>query len=271
MNDKNERPGQPNAAPRSAPWYQTAFGDGYLELYRHRDLAEAERAIETIAARLELNPGHRLLDLCCGPGRHMVFLARKVRRVVGLDLSSVLLAQARLHWADFFQTGQAAHPFAMLVRGTMRQLPFAGASFDRVVNLFTSFGYFEDPGHNQAVMDEVARLLRPGGRFVIDHINRPALLATLQAQSERTLENGQRLLERRRWDHRSERVIKDVLCLDPDGRQRQWYESVRVYTLDQIEAMLTRAGMEPVDRLGSYNGEALADESSRMIVFARKR
>ena len=258
------------AKTNESPWYQTAFGKGYLELYSHRNLAEAETAVEMITDRLKLNPDHRLLDLCCGPGRHMIYLAQKVRRVVGLDLSEVLLGQARRYWGEFFEASQVDQPYAMLVRGTMNQLPFEADSFDRVVNLFTSFGYFENEDQNQAVMNEVGRVLVPGGMFVIDHINRATMLDTLQPKSERTLPDGRRLIETRLWDDHSQRVRNNVLCMNPDGSQRQWHESVRVYTPGQINLMLGRAGMRAVDHLGNYSGQSLDDGSSRMIIFARK-
>lgn len=266
----NEAHPSPSGDQRPSPWYQTAFNEGYLELYQHRDLAEAERAVQMIAGRLDLRPEHRVLDLCCGPGRHMVFLARKARRVVGLDLSEVLLGQARRYWTEYFGAVAQDQGPAMLVRGTMSLLPFAEGSFDRIVNLFTSFGYFEEEAHNRAVLAEVGRLLRPGGQFVIDHINRQSLLATLRPRSERELPDGRRLIETRHWSEQTERVTKDVRCLEPGGGERRWHESVRVYTPGQMETMLREAGLEPVGRMGDYEGAAWREDAGRMIVIARK-
>src|SRR5438045_2325682 len=146
----------------ATPWYREAFQEGYLDLYGHRDLAEAARAVRWLRGALELRPEQRLLDLCCGPGRHLFFLGQIVSQAVGLDLSRLLLLGARDHWhagqsllqegADdsrlpdeqgrVWDLGLRHEPLppqpARLIQATMARLPLAEASFDRVVNLFTS-------------------------------------------------------------------------------------------------------------------------------------
>ena len=99
--------------------------------------------------------GVRLLDLCCGHGRHAVPLAQLGYRVSGLDLSRPLLARAA---AAAAAQGQRVG----LVEADMRRLPFADGSFDAVLNLFHAFGYLEDEAQDELVLDEVARVLAPG-------------------------------------------------------------------------------------------------------------
>lgn len=276
------------APPRRAkvPWYRQAFQGDYLDLYLHRDLAEAERAVQFLARALALDRSQRLLDLCCGPGRHLVFLGQYVRDAVGLDLSRVLLTRAKEHWEECgaqsaergeidFDHPQSATPRSALraphlVQSDMRHLPLAAASFDRVVNLFTSFGYFEHEDDNAAVLREIARVLRPGGRLALDHINREAMLAHLKPQTERVLPDGRHLLEKRRFDPATRRVIKDVAATDPGGQVRAWCESVRVYEPDELTAMLAAAGLEPGVRHGDYDGGAWRPESPRLILVAQK-
>ena len=109
-------------------WYKEWFGEEYLELYAHRDRGEAERHVEFVEALFGEEPPSAVLDLACGAGRHTAALRRRGHRVVGVDLSKTLLAQA---------------PSLPRVAGDMRCLPFAAQSFDWVLNFFTSFGYFE--------------------------------------------------------------------------------------------------------------------------------
>lgn len=219
--------------PPAQPWYRRAFQEEYLELYSHRDLSEAARAVEFLTAALALSPALRLLDLCCGPGRHLFFLHGRVGQACGLDLSRVLLARAAEHLRSGFPAegnpAPAPPPPASLIQGTMSRLPLASASFDRVVNLFTSFGYYEDEARNRQVLREIARVLRRGGRFAIDHINREALLARLDPRSERRLPSGALLIEERQWDAAARRIRKRVTRLAEDGSQGSWHESVRVY------------------------------------------
>ncbi len=255
-------------------WFEQAFDEEYMDLYLHRDLREAARAVRFLRVALALAPEQTVLDLCCGPGRHLHFLGREVRRAVGLDLSPALLRRAAQHWLA--EEGEAmeremARREALLVRGTMRRLPFADACFDRVVNLFTSFGYFEEESENQAVLAEIGRVLAAGGILAIDHINRQRMLAELQARSERGLSGGRRLEERREWNVTTRRIEKHVKLSDADGRAREWMESVRVYAPEELEAMLRSAGLEPAARHGDYDGSAWGPGAPRLIVLARKR
>jgi ubiquinone/menaquinone biosynthesis C-methylase UbiE len=278
-------PAPPAAFDDEVPWYRRAFQEDYLDLYMHRDLAEAVRAVGFLEKALRLNKSQRLLDLCCGPGRHLVFLRRWVGQAVGLDLSRALLARAREHWraareADSGSLEAAGVNSPQLIQATMARLPLADASFDRVVNLFTSFGYFEDEAENLAVLREVARVLKPasGGedadpktaQFALDHLNRAAMLAGLRPQTERTLEGGRRLIEKRAWLEAVNRVEKDVIAIEPGGQIKAWRESVRVYHPEELEAMMRQVGLEPLARHGDYGGAPWRPDSPRLILLARK-
>lgn len=249
-------------------WFRRAFDDQYADLYAHRNLIEAARAVRLLHRELQLKPEMTVLDLCCGPGRHLHFLGRGVKKAVGLDLSAALLRRAALHWrADGEDSGRRA----MLVRADMRRLPLADATFDRVVNLFTSYGYFIGDADNRFVLEEIARVLRAGGMLAIDHINRKALLANIVPFSERLMPGKRRLVERRRWDHPTQRIIKDIELTEAEGSIRRWHESVRVYEPDELDSMLRAAGLEPITRFGDYDGSPWTATSPRLLIVARKK
>lgn len=270
----------PPARRGGLPWYRQAFQEDYLDIYLHRDQAEAARAVRFLAGALDLQPAQRLLDLCCGPGRHLAFLCNYVNEAVGLDLSRVLLTRAREDCGLKEKTGipnpqsglppgpQLCNP--QLLQADMRFLPLAAAAFDRVVNLFTSFGYFENEADNAAVARGIARILRPGGLLALDHINREAMLAHLKPRTERALPDGRLLLEQRRYDEATRRVIKDIACSEPGGQVKGWRESVRVYAPDELEGLLADAGLKPVARHGDYDGGPWRPDSSRLILIAKK-
>lgn len=262
----------PESSPHDATtaWYEEAFQQEYLDIYLHRDLAEAARAVRFLARALELDGHQRLLDLCCGPGRHLTFLKERAACAVGLDLSWPLLRRAQMHGREVHgESMPIAEP--LLVRADMGRLPLADAAFDRVVNLFTSFGYFEEEARNQYVLDEVARVLRPGGRFAIDHINRDEMLAGLRPHSERRLASGTEVIEDRRWDAAAGRVIKCVTLIPTEGPPKHWHESVRVYEPDELEAMIRRAGLEPEARHGDYDGSPWRADAPRLLILARRK
>src|SRR5262249_17250558 len=118
-------------------WYAGWFNQDYLDLYAHRNTQEARSVADLISSRLPDVRGGRTLDLGCGAGRPLPFLAEQ-QPTVGLDLSPWLLDVARKR-----------HPDAPLARADMRMLPFRDASFSLVVSLFTSFGYFLDDSENE--------------------------------------------------------------------------------------------------------------------------
>ena len=235
-------------------WYQSWFGEAYLELYPHRDEAEARRAVALLVARGVVRDGSRVLDLACGAGRHAVELARHGARVTGLDLSLVLLRAARNRWSG------------PLVRGDMRYLPLKSAAFDAVVNLFTSFGYFSSDEESEGVLRDVARVLAPGGWFALDFLNAPAVRARLVARDSKQVQ-GKRVVQERRLSNAGRTVVK-VIHLEHEGKSFE--ERVRLFERDELERMLSDAGLRIEAALGDYDGGPHTAESPRLLLLARR-
>ena len=241
------------------PWYASAFEKDYLTVYPHRDLESARREAGYLV-RGGLTG--RVLDLCCGFGRHSLALRRAGADVFGLDLSLDLLARA----AELDEEREVA---GRLVRGDARFLPFRPGSVDSVVMLFSSFGYFDDGG-NAALLDEIARVLAVGGTAVFDLMNARRIRESLVPES-RTERDGLVLVERRRIEEWGRRVVKEVHLRRPDGTEREWREDVRLYGTEELRALLGARGMtvERVD--GDFDGGEPSPDSPRRIVWARRR
>lgn len=137
-------------------WFTHWFGKEYLNLYPHREDREPRFVVRLIRNTVAPLADGRALDFACGSGWHTRALSRRTR-TVGLDLSMELLGFA-----------VSESPPIPYVRAGMRTLPFAADSFDLVVNLFTSFGYFSSDDENRVVLAEVSRVLRRGAVFVLD-------------------------------------------------------------------------------------------------------
>lgn len=241
-----------------SPWYVEAFRGDYREVYSHRDPEAARREVDWL---LSLGLEGRLLDLCCGFGRHSVALARAGRTVFGLDLSADLLGGARELESAELLAGR-------LMRGDARQLPFLEASFGGVLNLFSSFGYFGDSG-DEAVACEIARVLVPGGLAVFDLMNPERIRSRLVPESEKE-QNGIRILERRSLEEGGRRVVKEVRLELPGGRSRAWREDVRLYEPAEIRALLARVSLEPIRSFGGFSDTPFGPDAERQLVVARR-
>lgn len=237
-------------------WFKNWFGEDYLALYPHRNEAEARQAVALLATRGAVPWGGTVLDLACGAGRHAAALQQSGARVVGLDLSAVLLREAR----------SCCNASAGLVRGDMRYLPFRDGSFGAVVNLFTSFGYFSSDEEHQQVLTEVARILKPGGRFTLDFLNAPAVRATLVPRDEREV-RGRKVVQERRVSEGGRSVIKNISL---EHEERSFMERVRLFERAELEQMLRGAGLVVDEALGDYAGGPHTDTSPRLLLLAHR-
>jgi SAM-dependent methyltransferase len=233
-------------------WFEEWFGEEYLQLYPHRDDAEAERAVALIVRATGLAAGWRVLDVGCGAGRHARAFRAIGARCVGLDLSRTLLRVAR---------GITDAP---LVRGDMRRMPIRPGSMDLTVSLFTSFGYFEHDEEHAAALREMVGTLRPGGWFVIDFLNAAEVRRRLVARETVAVRGGQAEVAR---------------TMSPDGRYvcktivtpagRRFTERVRLFDPGQMSALLSDAGVEVRHRFGDYEAAPLRSDSPRTILTGR--
>lgn len=239
-------------------WYRIAFGEVYPLVYAHRDDAEAERAAAAFAP-LFAREG-RVLDVACGAGRHTVAFGRWGVRTVGVDLSEVLLDEAV----------EQRHLGGRVVCGDMRCLPFRDASVSGAINMFTSFGYFDDESDNARAVAEIARVLCPGGRFLLDFLN-AARMEDIQTGTTRREEHGAVIEETRERSADGRWVSKRVRVTRPDGSDVAYVERVRLYTLEELAGLLAAAGLRVIRRCGDYDGGAFdAPASPRLILLSEK-
>jgi ubiquinone/menaquinone biosynthesis C-methylase UbiE len=237
-------------------WWESWFGEEYLELYPHRDDEHARREVDFALARLCRDPTP-LLDLCCGSGRHSIPFAVRGVSPVGLDYSAPLLELAR-----------ARNQELSLVRGDMRRLPFADGTFRSVVNFFTSFGYFLRETDNLSVVTEVERVLAPGGSFLCDTFRLEHVLASLVP--EESLSTPDREYQIRRWWNRETRRVEKEIEVRRGGSTEMFRESVRAYTAEELTGMVERAGLRVRATWGDFDGSPAGSESPRLILLASK-
>ncbi|MCC3373706.1 class I SAM-dependent methyltransferase [Cohnella sp. REN36] len=243
-------------------WYEESFGEDYLLVYRHRNRQEAAGEVHKMTEWLQLPGQSHILDLCCGMGRHALTLADAGYRVTGVDLSSVLLREARAADSD---------KRVRWVESDMRALPDDKSfteHFDAVVNLFTSFGYFEEDTEQLKVLRQIRKALKPGGRFVIDVLNARYTAYHLVPYSERE-EQGAVISETRHIE--SGFVVKEIVVREPNRPARRYTERVKLYSLETMAALLNEAGLAVDNVYGSYDGDDYDARQSRRMILVGNR
>ncbi len=235
-------------------WYKEWFGQEYLELYAHRNAAEATRHLDFVGRVLGDSCSGRVLDLACGAGRHTAELRQRGYQTFGIDLSLTLLAHP---------------PRVPSSAADMRALPFADGAFQWVLNFFTSFGYFERERQNFQVLEEIVRVLEPKGRFMIDFLNRERVLAQLKERDSQ--QEGERQIEIERWyDAATRRINKRIRIEQPGRAPQSFLESVRAYTEQEVTIGLRWAGLEVDALYGNFDGGPFHHDSERLIIVGHR-
>jgi len=193
-----------------------------------------------------------VLDVGCGAGRHAAALLAAGARPVGLDLSAALLRRARSRGVP-------------LVRADMRALPVRPRSMDLVVNLFTSFGYFDDDAVHARVLAGAADCLVPGGWFVMDFLHADSVRNGLVPEEEQLL-GGKRVHVTRALEDGGLRVVKTMQV----AGGKTFVERVRLFAPSELEAMFAAAGLKVAHRFGDYDGGPLRPGSPRAILMASR-
>lgn len=239
-------------------WFKTWFNSPYYHLlYQNRDLKEAQDFLVVLLEALSLKAPQHIIDLGCGKGRHSVFLNTLGFHVLGLDLSEESISAGKNY----------ENPNLEFRVHDMRD-PIDSEPVDAVFNLFTSFGYFTDPKDDEKVFKAVSEVLKPGGYFVLDFLNRELVISSLVPKS--TVERGEVLFD-------IEKAIvgpyvrKDVR-FTAEGRDQHFYELVKLHTPESIEKMALDYGLEKINLWGDYSLSPFEKETSpRAITVLRKK
>jgi SAM-dependent methyltransferase len=234
------------------------FDELYLRTYAPiTDPDVAAHEAEQLLRLVELEPGADLLDCPCGYGRHSIEFALLGLHVVGADRSEVLLGEAK--------RGAGDGEWPRWVRADYRELPFADASFDCVANLFSSLGYWGEAGDRRALA-EFRRVLRPGGRLVIETMHRDRLMAIYVPRHWRDLPDGSLVIEERTIDYERGTTSVRHELLEPSGDRRAAHYELRVYTATELIDLVRTAGFHSIACYGDLNGTPLSRDTRLVLV-----
>ncbi len=241
-------------------WYRDWFNsEHYLRVYSHRDQTEAERLVELITKSLKLKINSSVLDMACGAGRHAITFAKLGFKVTAVDISQLLISEAKKN------AEQEKVEIDFVLSDILEYK--SKNHYDLVVNLFTSIGYFENDEENYAVVKMAYDLLHKDGYFVLDYFNKDFLMKNLVPTTIFS-ENGLKITQNR--SVKGQRIVKNI-TIENDGSSEEFYESVRLYSYEEILTCIKNTGFKIVNEYGDYFGNIYESETSpRLIIFAMK-
>ena len=247
--------GEPNA------WHNN---DKFWELFEpilfnQQRQSTVKMEIENVIALLDIQQNERILDLCCGTGRHSLELARQGFDVVGVDRTPSFIEKAR-------QNAKDGHLAVEFVVGDMKEY-CKPCGFDVVINLFGSFGYFEDADDDQQVVRHMYASLRSGGRFLIETLGREIAAREFQERDWSEHEDTLVLSEKKpiqNWSRIQTRWIVIV-----KGRRIDHAVSVRCYASTELSSLLSDCGFQ-CKVYGDLAGQDYDHKAKRLVVVGTK-
>jgi len=243
-------------------WWQDFFDHHHsLDLSRFPDADETKQELAGLISILELNGEQRIADICCGYGRHLLPLAQRGHTVFGVDIAPMMLAKAHCRLEEVGVE-------APILRADARQLPFADASLDVVLNLFNSFGYCQSEAQNQRILTETARVLQPGGKFLLETRNRPHQIMFAPHYLPMETTGGQRFILHCRYDQVTHRLISEWRRSESGPVVHR--ASIRLYGIDELDEMMAEAGLRKTAVYGDYEATPFAGYQRQVLYLAEK-
>jgi SAM-dependent methyltransferase len=230
-------------------WFDTPF---YHILYKDRNYEEAQSFMATLISYLNIPEDGNILDLACGKGRHSVYLNRNGYDVTGLDLSPQSIESAKQYENDtlHFDVHDMSKPYSK--------------QFDVVLNLFTSFGYFEDEEDNLNTIKAIKANLKPNGIGVIDFMNSEFVMNNLKPDEIKTVDGIDFKLSRK---YKNGYIVKDI-SFEAEGKEYNYFERVKAFTISDFKMFFEAAHVNLIDVFGDYKlNKFNNNESERLIMI----
>lgn len=240
-------------------WFSNKF---YLDLYQHRDEEDARWMINLLQRSISVNTKSKVLDIACGSGRHSLELARRGFDVTGFDLSKFLINEAK---KNLKSSKEKNLKLRFLIKD-MRDFNFKN-SFEVAVNIFTSFGYFEDDSENFKVIKNVSDSLKTGGYFVFDFLNKKYLEKNLVPYSK-SRKGIYTVIQKRKIENG---FVKKDITIKNGNKTTEFNEMLKLYSVIEFKKVFESYNLKIQNLYGDYFGNKFSEnKSQRLIIIAKK-
>lgn len=236
-----------------ADWFNSPF---YHKLYKNRDESEAQYFIDNLVAFLKPNSKQKILDLACGKGRHAIYLNTK-----GFDVEACDLAPESIEFAKKHEN-EKLHFFVHDMRNNLTE-----NKYDLVLNLFTSFGYFENLDENLKTLKSVNQSLKKNGKLVIDFFNTDFVLQNLIPKEQKIIDGTIFNITKSVKNN----IIFKEINFESENKNHEFIEQVQALKKSDFEFLLAQSGFNIETIFGNYKLEKHdAKTSERLIIVATK-
>lgn len=241
-------------------WFEEWFDtEEYLNVYRHRNEEDAKNLFNLINKNILLEKGSKVLDLACGAGRHSILFAKNGFDVTAVDISDNLLNVAR-------KTANELSLNISFIKSDLRELHLT-EKFHLILNLFTSFGYFETDDENEEIIKFASEHLLNNAYFIIDFFNIVYLKNNIIPVTYDKIEDG--IIKQERV-FEGNRIVKKI-TITKKNDVKYYYESVRTYSKDELITLIIKNGLRIQNIIGNYLGVEFEEiNSPRVIIIAKK-
>ena len=243
-------------------WWRFIFNSIYLKTDGDviDDAQITSREIDMFAEVLKMSPDSKILDLCCGQGRASLELARRgFVNVEGLDRSRYLIQKARVQ-------SKKENLSVKFREGDARKLPYQTDSFDVVLVLGNSFGYFESSREDVRVLKEIFRVLKPWGRLLIDVTDGEYLKKKFQPRSWEWIDKNYFVCRERSLSRDKQRLIsREVVTHVKKGVIADQFYAERLYTRKALEDLLQSTGFSEVTAHKQIKAESQRNQDLGMM------
>ncbi len=229
-------------------------------LFNQKRLADTPTQVDHIIKLLQIKTNIKILDLCCGIGRHSMEFARRGFQVTGVDRTKSYLDKAA-------NQATAENLQIEFVNEDMRNF-CREAAFDVVINMFTSFGYFEEAEDDRQVVENVYRSLKSGGKFLIEMMGKELVARDFRERDWNEV-NGVIILEDRKLLNNWEKIESRWIILK-DDQQIEHKFVLRLYSARELASLLKQGGFADVNVYGSLEGIDYDHKAKRLVVAAHK-
>jgi len=245
-------------------WFEDeSFWEKFKEVLFSEDRMEKTKyQVDRFIELLELEEGDKILDQCCGIGRHSIELARRGYDVTGIDLTGAYLEEAR-------EKSEKEGLEIEFIKADMREFK-RKEFYDAVINFFTSFGYSRYEEENRKVLQNAYSSLKLGGKFLLDVMGKEVLDGVYTESDKWRLDDGY-FLEKRKIRDDLDMLESAWKLIKDDGEVHEHKFMYKLFTKEKLENMLRDVGFDWVDIYGDLECLNYDDEASRLIAIAEKK